>query len=244
MNEMRALIVSEAKLLFREPVYWLVVILLPTAVLFIFGSMFGPSEPDPSLGGLRFIDVFVPSLVVISVATLGIQTLPIRLATYREKGVLRRLSTTPAHPMRLLIAQFVVYATTAVASLGLLVVVANVWFAVPWPQQPLMYVAAFVLGLSSLFAIGLLLAAIAPSSRVATAVAIPLFFAVMLLGGVYLPRVYLPEILIRIGDFTPPGVQGLQDAWLGTAPQLLPLAALAAITVIGGFVASRIFRWE
>ena len=114
MNEMRALIVSEAKLLFREPVYWLVVILLPTAVLLIFGSMFGPSEPDPSLGGLRFIDVFVPSLVVISVATLGIQTLPIRLATYRERGVLRRLSTTPAHPMRLLIAQFVVYAATAV----------------------------------------------------------------------------------------------------------------------------------
>ena len=244
MNEMRALIVSEAKLLFREPVYWLVVILLPTAVLLIFGSMFGPSEPDPSLGGLRFIDVFVPSLVVISVATLGIQTLPIRLATYREKGVLRRLSTTPAHPMRLLIAQFVVYATTAVASLGLLVVVANVWFGVPWPQQPLMYVATFVLGLSSLFAIGLLLAAVAPSSRVATAVAIPLFFAVMLLGGVYLPRVYLPEILIRIGDFTPPGVQGLQDAWLGTAPQLLPLAVLAAITVVGGFVASRVFRWE
>ena len=160
---------------------------------------------------------------MITVATLGIQTLPIRLATYREKGVLRRLSTTPAHPLRLLVAQFVVYAATAVVALGLLVVVANVGFGVPWPQDPLVYVAAFVLGMSSLFAIGLLLAAVAPSSRVATAVAIPMFFAVMLLGGVYLPRVFLPEILIRIGDFTPPGVQGLQDAWLGTAPQLLPL---------------------
>jgi ABC-2 type transport system permease protein len=244
MNEMRALIVSEAKILFREPVYWLVVILLPAAILVIFGSMFGPSQPDPAFGGLRFVDVFVPSLVVISVATLGIQTLPIRLATYREKGVLRRLSTTPAHPMRLLIAQFVVYAGTAVASLALLVVVAHVGYGVPWPQQPVLYVAAFALGLSSLFAIGLLLAAVAPSSRVATAVAIPLFFAVMLLGGVYLPRVYLPDILIQIGDFTPPGVQGLQDAWMGTAPQLLPLAVLAAITVVGGFVASRLFRWE
>ena len=244
MNEMRALITSEAKLLFREPIYWLVVIILPTAVLVIFGSMFGASEPDPALGGLRFIDVFVPSLVVISVATLGIQTLPIRLATYREKGVLRRLSTTPAKPAGLLIAQFVVYTITAVISLGLLVVVAHVWFGVPWPQEPLAYVAAFVLGMTSLFAIGLLLAAVAPSSRVATAVAIPLFFAVMLLGGVYLPRVYLPEVLIRIGDFTPPGVQGLQDAWLGTAPQLLPLVGLAAITLVAGVVASRIFRWE
>lgn len=244
MNEMRAHIVTEAKLLFREPVYWLVVILLPTAILVIFASLFGPSEPDPALGGLRFVDVFVPSLVVISVATLGIQTLPIRLATYREKGVLRRLSTTPASPSKLLIAQFAVYAGTAVVSLGLLVVVANLWFDVPWPQEPLAYVAAFVLGMSSLFAIGLLVAAVAPSSRLATAVAIPLFFAVMLLGGVYLPRVFLPEMLITIGNFTPPGVQGLQDAWLGTGPQPLPLAVLAGITLVVGAVAARAFRWE
>ena len=244
MNEIRSLITTEAKLLFREPIYWLVVILLPTAILVIFASMFGPSKPDPALGGLRFVDVFVPSLVVISVATLGIQTLPIRLATYREKGILRRLSTTPAHPLRLLMAQFVVYALTAIVGLVLLVVVANLFFGVPWPQQPLVYVAAFLLGMTSLFAIGLLLAAVAPSSRVATAVAIPVFFMVMLLGGVYLPRVFLPEFLISIGDFTPPGVQGLQDAWLGTAPQLLPLVGLAAITVIFGAIAVRAFRWE
>ena len=205
--------------------------------------MFGPSEPDPSLGGLRFIDVFVPSLVVISVATLGIQTLPIRLATYREKGVLRRLSTTPAHPDAAADRAVHHLRRPRSVSLGLLVVVANVWFGVRRRSGP--HVRRRVpSGLSSLFAIGLLLAALAPSSRVATAVAIPLFFAVMLLGGVYLPRVYLPEILIRIGDFTPPGVQGLQDAWLGTAPQLLPLAVLTAITFAAGFIASRVFRWE
>lgn len=244
MNELRALIVSEVRLFLREPVYLLVVILLPAAILAIFGSLFGASRPDPALGGLRFVDVFVPSLVVISLATLGIQTLPIRLATYREKGVLRRLSTTPAHPVRLLIAQFVVYAGTAMLGLALLVVVAKLAFDVPWPQQPLAYVAAFALGMSSLFAIGLLLAAIAPSARVATAVGLPAFFAIMLLGGVYVPRALLPEVMVRIGDFTPPGVQGLQDAWLGTAPQLLPLAVLAGITLVGGLVASRVFRWE
>ena len=65
------------------------------------------TEPDPALGGQRWIDLFVPSLLVITLGTLGIQTLPIRLATYREKGVLRRLSTTPAHPVRLLAAQLV-----------------------------------------------------------------------------------------------------------------------------------------
>jgi ABC-2 type transport system permease protein len=71
-----------------------------------------------------------------------------------------------------------------------------------------------------------------------------MFFVVMLLGGVYLPRYLLPEVLVTIGDYTPPGVQGLQDAWMGAAPQLLPLAVLAGITVVIGAIASRIFRWE
>ena len=244
MNEMRSLIVTEARLVFREPITWLAAIALPTVILLIFGSMFGPAAPDPALGGLRFIDVFVPSLVVITVGTLGIQTLPIRLATYREKGVLRRLSTTPVHPLRLLVAQLAIYMVTAVIALVLLVIVANVAYAVPLPSQPVYYVVAFLLGMASLFAIGLLVAALAPSSRVATAVAIPMFFVVMFLGGVYLPRVYLPDILVKIGDFTPPGVQGLQDAWLGTVPQVAPLLGMGLLTVVVGVLAVRLFRWE
>ena len=244
MKELRALIAIEAKLVFREPITWLAAIALPTVILLIFGSIFGPSAPDPALGGLRFIDVFVPSLVVITVGTLGIQTLPIRLATYREKGVLRRLSTTPAHPVRLLAAQLAIYLVLSVIALVLLVIVANIAFDVPLPRQPIGYVVAFVLGMTSLFAIGLLVAAVAPSNRAATAIAIPMFFAVMFLGGVYLPRVYLPDALIRIGDFTPPGVQGLQDAWMGTAPQLAPLLGMAVLTVLVGSLAVRLFRWE
>jgi ABC-2 type transport system permease protein len=244
MTETIALIRTEAKLLFREPVSWLAAVALPSAILLIFGSLFSRGGADPGLGGLRFIDVFVPSLVVITVGTLGIQTLPIRLATYREKGVLRRLSTTPAHPMRLLAAQLVTYLVTALVALVLLVIVARVAFDVPLPHHPLGYVAAVALGTSSLFVVGLVLAAVAPSARVATAVAIPMFFAVMFLGGVYVPRAALPDVLIRIGEFTPPGVKGLQDAWVGNGPELAPLLAMAILTLVGGALAARAFRWE
>jgi ABC-2 type transport system permease protein len=244
MNESLALIRIEAKLLFREPVAWLAAVALPSAILLIFGTLFASGPADPGLGGLRFIDVFVPSLVVITVGTLGIQTLPIRLATYREKGVLRRLSTTPAHPLRLLTAQLITYLATAAVALALLIVVARVAFDVPFPRDVVGYLAAFVLGTSSLFVIGLLLAAVAPSTRVATAVAIPLFFAVMFLGGVYVPRAALPDVLVKIGEYTPPGVQGLQDAWMGVGPQLVPLLAMAVLTVVGGALAARAFRWE
>jgi ABC-2 type transport system permease protein len=243
MNAMRAIIAAEARLLLREPISWVVSIILPSGILLVFGLLV-PQRADPAFGGLRFIDVFAPSLAVISTATLALQFLPIRLATYREKGILRRFSTTPVPPSRLLVAQLVVYSVMATVGLVLLVIVGYLAFGIRLPGNPLGYMAAFGIGMAGLLAVGLLVAAVTPSAGVGEAIALPIFFAVMLLGGVYYPRTLLPEPLIRVGEFTPPGVQGLQDAWLGVAPQVLPLAALAALAVVVGAISSRMFRWE
>jgi ABC-2 type transport system permease protein len=244
MNHLYRITLVEAKLFAREPAPWLAAVLLPTVVLVAIGVLFAPHTPDPLLGGQRFIDLFVPSMVVLSLATLGVNTLPGRLATYRERGILRRLSTTPASPAALLVAQLLINAAVATIAVALLVVVGNVAFGIPLPKDPLGFAAAFTLGMSSLFALGLLVAAIAPTTGAATAMFLPLFAAVMFLGGVYLPRWLLPEVLVRLGDVTPPGVQAMLDAWSGTPPQVGPLAVMGAITIVAGWLAARSFRWE
>ena len=244
MNDLARITLVEAKLFIREPAAWLAAVLLPTIVLVVVGLLFGPPKPDPLLGGMRYLDLFVPSMIVLSLATLGVNTLPTRLAKYRERGVLRRLSTTPASPAALLVAQLVVNAIVAIVAVALLVIVGNIVFAIPLPQHPLGFLASFALGMSSIFALGLLIAALAPTTGAATAMFLPVFVTVMFLGGVYLPRWLLPEFLVRLGEFTPPGVQALTDAWLGMPPQILPLVGLAAITAVAGWVAARSFRWE
>ena len=173
-------------------------------------------------------------MVVMTLAILGVNLLPARLVKYREKGVLRRLSTTPASPRSLLIAQLVVNMGVAVVSLAVLLVVGNLVFGIPLPKDPIGFAVAFLLGMSALFALGLLVAAVAPSAGIASALFVPLFALVMFLGGVYLPRMMLPEFLIRIGDYTPPGVQALLDAWSGTSPQPAQLAVMGLITVVAG----------
>ena len=124
----------------------------------------------------------------------------------------------------------------AVVSLVVLIAVGNLVFQIPFPKDPIGFAVAFLLGMSALFALGLLVAAVSPTTGIATALFIPLFALVMFLGGVYLPRAMLPEFLIRIGDYTPPGVQALLDAWSGTSPQLSQLAVMALITVVAGTV--------
>lgn len=237
------IVAVEAKLFFREPGVWMLTLLLSPIVLVVVGLLFGV-EPDPELGGRRWIDIFAPSMVVMSLAILGVNTLPARLVKYREKGVMRRLSTTPASPRSLIIAQLVVNMAVATVGLAFLLIVGNVVLQIPLPRDPIGFVAAFVLGMSALFSLGLLVAAVAPTTGVATALFVPLFALVMFLGGVYLPRTLLPEILVRLGDFTPPGVQALLDAWSGTSPQLTQLGVMALITVLAGATAARRFRWE
>ncbi|HET6899257.1 MAG TPA: ABC transporter permease [Vicinamibacteria bacterium] len=243
MNALKALTVAETRLFLRDPATWGAAVILPTFILVILGLIFG-NEPAEVFAGRGFLDVFAPSLVVLTVATLSVNTMTTRLATYREKGVLRRLSTAPVRPGALLAAELAINVVAAIVAVALLVTVASVGFGVPWPQNLPGFIVTLGLGTSSLFALALLFAAVVPSASAATAIGLAVFAAVMFLGGVYLPRYLLPEIVNSIGAFTPPGVEGLQDAWLGSPIDVAPLAIMAVITVVAGTVAARMFRWE
>jgi ABC-2 type transport system permease protein len=96
-----------------------------------------------------------------------------------------------------------------------------------------------------MFAIGLILAAIAPSTRAVSALATVAFVTVLFFGGVYVPRFLLPDVVTRIGSYMPPGVQALHDGWVGTtSPVGSHLLVMALIAVVTATVAAKIFRWE
>jgi ABC-2 type transport system permease protein len=243
MNALKTMTVIDAKLLLRDYATWGAAVVLPTAILVILGLVFG-NAPNEFFGGRGFLDVFTPSLVVLTVATLSVNTMTTRLANYREHGVLRRLSTAPVRPSTVLVAELMVNLVASIIAVGLLVVVASVGFGVPWPQNPIAFIVSIGLGTSALFALALLIAAVVPSASAATALGLVVFFAVMFLGGVYLPRFLLPDVVNRIGAFAPPGVDGLQNAWLGAPIDIAPLVTMAVITVVAGTIAARSFRWE
>lgn len=246
MTVLAKITLTEGKLFLRERLTVFFTLLFPTLVFLVLAmipALRTPAE-DIDIGGARFIDYFIPSIVVMTLAMVAVNTMPTRLATYREKGVLRRMSTTPVHPGTLLIGQLVVNTVAAIVGTVVLVVFAWAVFDVPLPKHPLGFVVAYVVGGGALLALGLLAAAMAPRANSVGALALPIFFLTMFFGGVYLPRFMLPEIVVRIGDYTPPGVQALQDAWTGTGPAPLQLVIMTAIGIGAAALAARSFRWE
>ncbi|MGK3199944.1 ABC transporter permease [Amycolatopsis sp. MEPSY49] len=244
MNTFAKITATETRLFLRTPVMGIAGLLLPTAVLLAVGAIPGMTEPSPAAGGYRFIDAWVPSLIVISLAMLALQSIPGAVATYREQGVLRRLATTPVHPANLLGAQLLIHVVVALAGIGLVLAAANAVYDVPLPKHPLLFLLTLLLGTVSMFSFGLLAAAVARTAKSAGGFALIAFIPTMFFGGVYLPRPLLPEVLRRVGDYLPPGAQPLQDAWVGTGVQPLQLVVLAGFAVIGTALAAKLFRWE
>ena len=246
MRALLRLTAIETRLFLREPVSLFLALVFSPLLLVILGLIPDIREPDPEDGGLRKIIQYVPILVTLGVALFSLSGLAPLFASYREKGILRRMRTTPVTPATMLSAQLVMATFVSLVSLVLVLTVARLAFAVELPQLVPAYLFAFLLMASASFAIGLLVAAVAPTGTAATAIGTLLFFPLAFFAGIWLPRSDMPEALLTISDLSPlgAGVQSLQDAAGGNWPQMLHVIVLLAWTIVAGGLAARFFRWE
>ncbi|HKA49740.1 MAG TPA: ABC transporter permease [Candidatus Dormibacteraeota bacterium] len=246
MTGLPRLTFMELKLFLREPLAVFFAVAFPALLVGILGSVPGFREPKQDIGGLRVIDLYVPIAIAFVLVMLSLNLVPATLATYRERGILRRLATTPVGPTALLAAQMVMSLLMAVFAALLVLAVGRLAFDVAMPQQALGFALAFVLGAAAVFAMGLVLAAVVPTARSAQGFGTVLFFPMMFFAGLWVPRAAMPGTLRDISDFTPLGatVQALQDAAGGGWPQSLHLAVMAAYAAVFGLLAVRTFRWQ
>ncbi|HWE91937.1 MAG TPA: ABC transporter permease [Pseudonocardiaceae bacterium] len=245
-SALRKLITTEGKLFLRVPVVPFWGIGFPLIGLLVFGFIPGTNQADPQLGGFSVLETYLPIIITFTAVFTGINFLPATLALYRERGILRRLSTTPVAPSQLLTAQLILIASVQVVTMIVVEVVAAVAFSAHLPRQPIGFVVAFVLAVGAADAVGLLIAAVCWTGKAANAVGGLLFFVLMFFSGLWWPRAEMPGVLRHISDFTPmgSGVQALQDAAAGHWPAPLNLAVTAGYMVVCGLLASRLFRWE
>ncbi|MCX4751534.1 ABC transporter permease [Kitasatospora sp. NBC_01287] len=240
------LALSELKMFIRGKAGPVFAIGLPLGLLIIFGNIPFYNEHRESLDGHTLLDVYVPILTAFVLATLSFNVVPAVLVGYREKGVLRRLRTTPVGPARMLAAQLLVNLATAALSVTAVLLVGRFAFGVPLPRQVGGYVVSIVLAALALMAIGLFIAAVSPSSQVADAVGTTLFYVMMFFAGLFLPIAVMPSLLRHVSRAAPLGaaVQALTDATQGHWPHPLQLITLAGYVVVFGAGAVKFFRWE
>lgn len=254
---MRALLKTvkvETRLFLRDSTTVMFGVLFPSGLLIGLGSIPALRESSPETGGLRSVDIWAPTALVFGMVMIAVQHIPAVVTTYRERGILRRLSTTPAHPRNVLLAQMIVAFASVVVSAALMIFLAWAVLDIAPPERPLEFALAFVVGYAALLGVGMVSAAVVRTSGAANQIGTLLFVALMFFGGAFLPRVLMPGLLREVGEFVPPGLQAFTAAWsaeageitatAGGQPFYLQIVIMAGIAVITSATAAKLFRWE
>jgi ABC-2 type transport system permease protein len=240
------LLLNEIRLAWRIPTGLGGGLGLPLLLLVVFGIIPGTSQANSDFGGLSYFTLSFPILIALTVMVLSIEVMPLSLIKYRETGILRRLSVTPVPPSWMLAAQIVINLAIAIAGLFILTIAGVLAFGLRLPQDILGFLLAYLLTMTSLFAVGLCIAAVVRNTSVAQGIGGFLFFALMFFGGVWIPRPLMPAVLLNISNWMPLGssVGAMQNAMQGSFPSFQSLLVLAAYTIVFCYLAVRYFKWE
>ncbi len=235
----------ELKLFLREPLTVLFALVLPLMILFVMGGVFG-NQANPGLyRGVGAMNYYVPAYIALVTASVGLISLPTQLAGYRERGVLKRYRASSMPAGVILGAQVAVTLVISILSAVTLVLAALPAYDAVTPRSVPVVLAGFVLVALCFSGIGVVLAALVPSSRAAQALGVMVWFVLLMVGGAGPPPEVLSGAMGTVGDLTPlrHAVWVMQDGWLGLDPGY-SWAVLALLTLVCAVVAVRYFRWE
>lgn len=238
------LVAAEAKMVARDTSGLVVPLGLPVLILVMNGLAFGGED---AYEGIPVFERYVmPVALTIVIAMIGVVNMPSFLSYYRRTKILRRLSATPANPAMVLAAQVIVGIVQSVIGVVIGVAAAMAFFDVGLPDR--LGAALAVLGLAALtmYAIGMFVAAIAPSPNASVAIGLVIFFALGATGGMFGPTGNLPRPVAAVGEVLPFGasVQAVGNAWVGADQNPAHLIAMAAAIIVSTAIAIRLFRWD
>jgi ABC-2 type transport system permease protein len=247
MSALAALTRMQSRLFVREPLAVFFGLVFPSVLLVVIGTAFpGARNPAADFDGRSLVDVYAPTCIVLGLTTVAIFLLPVALGGDRERGILRRLSTTPVHPRALVTAHLAVQLLVVTVASVAAVVVGMVVFGLGLPGSPGWFIVAFALGAVSLLAIGSLVGAVAPTASSGQGIGMLLYFPLQFFAGVYVPLQVMPEGIQTVSKFTPAGaaVLALSDSWAGGVPQTAGVLTMAAYAIVAGSLAVWLFRWD
>lgn len=242
----------EAKLFLREPLALVFTFAFPFFMLIVLAGVFGNDiEADDAeflrvWRGVGPTDYYAPAYVALVIASVGLIALPLRMATYRERGVLRRFRAAGFSLPAVIGAQVVVaIALVILGSIGI-ALAARIFYGAMLPEAWPQSLAAYAIGLACFCAIGLALGAILPTARAAQGAGLILFFVMMMIGGAGPPRDVLTGAMRWLSDPLPftHVVLILQGPWLGQGWAWPSFWIVIAFTAGGAAVSVRYFRWD
>lgn len=190
----------------------------------------------------------LPSVLILSFASLVLFGTAIPIISLRERGTLRLLGTTPLARTTFLLAQAPARFAIAFAQLGAMALLAGVTgFLEPGAIASLLLTSVF--GLALLFSLGYLAAGLLRSTELATSTLGTVLPFSLFLSGIFVPLSVLPDSLRAVAPYVPLSYLGdaLRQDLVGLPGEYsrgLSYGVMLGAAVVATALAARTFSWD
>jgi ABC-2 type transport system permease protein len=211
---------------------------------------FSVTSRSTNTRGLSSLDYTVSGLIGFSIIGLGIFGPVNYFPQMKKEGVLRRLHITPLRPWQFFVSSVLSNAVIGLFSIAIMIAVASSpLFHFKIIGNYLELAVFIVIGILTIFGIGLAIGGWAKNENQAAPLANIVVFPMLFLSGTFFPRFGMPEWLQHVTTFLPltPIIDGIR--MIATEGKHLTdigaqLGLIAVWAVIIYAIAFRVFRWE
>jgi ABC-2 type transport system permease protein len=198
---------------------------------------------------LRYIDFLVPGIVAMMIMSNNLNGVAGQIASWRERGVLRRMQSTPLKSSTFIAAQITARLVLNVAQALIVLLVGSLIFGTQVNGSWLLLLLFVVLGTLTFMSIGFIIAGVAKTPESAGPISGVISFPLMFLGGVFFSVSSMPEFLQPIVKSIPitqlsTALRQVMNVGAGLGDLWLEALLLSIWLVISFVVATFTFKWE
>lgn len=236
----------EGKLSLRSPDGIIFGIGMPVGVLLLIAVVAG----SQSAGGADyfFLQSAFASLLTVGICATAFMGLPLTIADYRDKKILKHFFATPIRPFMILSVQVVIGMLTSFFSAALVTILAVFGFGYRMEGDPFLFIGAFLLVMLSMYSIGMILASLCKTVKIANVVTTFVYFPMLFLSGATIPFELFPDTVQKVCNVLPltHGIKLLKAVSLNMWSQeiWISVALLIVFAVVGCILSVVSFKWD
>jgi ABC-2 type transport system permease protein len=202
-----------------------------------------------AVGRVSYFDMVLLGLVGLGIMTNSIISIAVKISTYRDQAILKRMLVTPLAIWKYFAAEITAHLMLALVQAAIILAVGVLVFGAQMPGNLLGVLVVVLLGSLVFLNIGFILSAWAntPSaaSGMGNVIALPMIF----LAGTFFSTASLPWLLPYLAQALPltPMLSALREVAIDNAPlwAVWPqLAALMGWVLITSLAAIKVFRFS
>ncbi|WP_042352649.1 ABC transporter permease [Bacillus massiliigorillae] len=235
----------EGKLVWRGLDILIFGILFPIILSVLFGYLMSNNPTD---NGTSMFELSYPAVVTIGVLATGVMGVPLTIAYYRNRGILKRFQVTPASPLHILLAQGFIQFVAAIVSLIGVTLVYTGLFNYDMQGSWALFLCAYLFVLIAMYSIGILIGSIVPDQKSANLWSSIVYFSMLLFSGATIPYEIMPIFVQKIMDLLPlsQGIHLMKQQSIGEpiSSSLFAVTVLSICIIVGLGLAKKFFKWK